>query len=229
MTHIPGSRRIGMVLSGALSMSLFAQRATPPAPAATAHDVAQLVDRHYNQLHSLRASFTESYQGLGMTRSESGTLLLRKPGRMRWDYSIPAGKLFLIDGKNAWFYVQGSAQVQRIPAKELDDLRSPLRFLLGHAELEKELTGLHLDAGHAGSGELALTGQPKGQENRVRRITLAVVPSTGSITAMEIEEVDGALTRFTFTSEQPNASVPEGTFRFSPPPGIPIVDALPPV
>jgi outer membrane lipoprotein carrier protein len=155
--------------------------------------------------------------------------LLLKPGRMRWDYSIPAGKLFLIDGKNAWFYVEGAAQVQRIPAKELDDLRSPLRFLLGHAELEKELTGLHLDAGRAGHGELALTGQPKGQQDRVRRITIAIVPSTGSITAMEIEEADGALTRFTFSNEEPNALVPEGTFRFSPPPGIPIVDALPPV
>jgi outer membrane lipoprotein carrier protein len=164
-----------------------------------------------------------------MTRSESGTLLLLKPGRMRWDYSIPAGKLFLIDGKNAWFYVQGAAQVQRIPAKELDDLRSPLRFLLGHAELEKELTGLHLDAGRAGRGELALTGQPRGQEERVRRITIAIAAMTGSIKAIEIEETDGALTRFTFSNEEPNVHVPEGRFRFTPPPGVPIVDALPPV
>ena len=233
MTRIQRSLRIGIVLAGVLagelSTSLFAQSPTPPAQSPTADDVAQLVDRHYNQLHSLKTGFTESYQGLGMTRSESGTLLLLKPGRMRWDYSVPAGKLFLIDGKNAWFSVQGAAQVQRIPAKELDDLRSPLRFLLGHAELEKELTGLHLDAGRAGRGELALTGQPRGQEDRVRRITIAIAAMTGSITAMEIEEADGALTRFTFSNEEPNAHVPEGTFRFTPPPGVPIVDALPPV
>jgi len=105
----------------------------------SAHDLAQRVDRHYNQLHSLKAGFTESYEGLGMQRTESGTLLLLKPGRMRWDYSSPAGKLFLLDGKYAWFYAQGDPQVQRIQAKQLDDLRSPLRFLLGHTELEKEM------------------------------------------------------------------------------------------
>ncbi|MEI9969369.1 MAG: hypothetical protein WDM87_12375 [Terracidiphilus sp.] len=63
---------------------------------------------------------------------------------MLWRYSSPPGKIFLLDGKYALFYAQGDAQVQRIPASELDDLRSPLRLLLGHTQLEKELTGLML-------------------------------------------------------------------------------------
>ena len=108
----------------------------------TTHDLAQRVDNHYNHLKSLKAEFTESYEGLGRTRTESGTLLLQKPGRMRWDYSRPAGKLFLLDGKYAWFYSKGDPQVQRIEAKKLDDLRSPLRFLLGHTQLEKEIDRL---------------------------------------------------------------------------------------
>ena len=169
----------------------------------SAHDLAQRVDRHYNQLHSLRASFTESYEGMGMHRTESGTLLLLKPGRMRWEYTQPAGKLFLLDGKYGWFYARGDSQVQRIPAKELDDLRSPLRFLLGHTELEKELTGLKLAA--ASGGQFTLSGQPKGQEKRVSRLTLTVT-AEGTITGIEIEEADGALTRFTFSGEAPNAA-----------------------
>jgi outer membrane lipoprotein carrier protein len=108
----------------------------------SAHELSQRVDRHYDQLQSLKAGFSESYAGLGMTKTESGTLFLRKPGRMMWQYSTPQGKIFLLDGKFAWFYTTGDAQVQRIPASELDDLRSPLRFLLGHTQLEKELTGL---------------------------------------------------------------------------------------
>ena len=108
----------------------------------SAHELAQRVDQHYDRLQSLKAGFSESYAGLGMTRTESGTLFLRKPGRMMWQYSSPPGKIFLLDGKYALFYAQGDAQVQRIPASELDDLRSPLRFLLGHTQLEKELTGL---------------------------------------------------------------------------------------
>jgi len=192
----------------------------------TAHDLAQRVDRHYDQLHSLKSSFSENYAGLGMQRTESGTLLLSKPGRMRWDYSTPAGKIFLLDGKYAWFYAKGDAQVQRIPAKELDDLRSPLRFLLGHTQLEKEMDSLTL--ANAANGSFTLTGQPKGQEKRVTQLTLTVT-SAGTITAIEIEEPDGALTRFTFTGEQANPAIPAETFRFVPPPGVPVVDALPPV
>jgi outer membrane lipoprotein carrier protein len=209
-----------------MRIALYAQQ---PTPAPDAHVLAQLVDNHYNRLHSLRANFTESYEGLGMSRAESGTLLLLKPGRMRWDYSAPAGKLFLIDGKFAWFYVRGATQVQRIPASKLDDLRSPLRFLLGRTQLEKEMTGLHLGAVPTEHGEYTLIGQPKGQENRVRSISLAITPATGAIAAIEIDETDGATTRFTFTGEDINVSIPESTFHFTPSAGIPVVDAIPPV
>lgn len=219
-----GKARISVSLIFFLLGCALYLKAQTPVQDQSANTLAQLVDSHYNKLHSLRAGFTESYRGLGIERTESGTLLLLKPGRMRWDYTQPAGKVFLIDGKYAWFYAQGSAQVQRIPAKELDDLRSPLRFLLGHTQLEKELVGLHL-----APGQNTLIGQPKGQENRVKSVSLTIAPTTGAITAIEIEEVDGAVTRFTFTGEQTNIAVPESTFHFTPPAGVPVVDALPPV
>jgi outer membrane lipoprotein carrier protein len=209
-----------------LTICLCAQQRTLPAQALSAHELAQRVDRHYNQLHSLKTGFSESYEGLGIRRTESGTMLLLKPGRMRWDYSSPAGKLFLLDGKYAWFYARGDSQVQRIPAKQLDDLRSPLRFLLGHTELEKELSGLAVQS--APNGQFALSGQPKGQEKRVARLTLTVT-AEGTITGIEMEETDGALTRFMFSGEVPNAPVPAKSFHFTPPPGVPVVDALPPV
>lgn len=196
------------------------------AKSASVKEVAHRVDEHYNALQSLKADFTETYEGLGIKRTESGTLLLRKPGRMKWDYNSPPGKMFLLDGKYAWFYTRGDAQVQRLPAKELSDLRSPLRFLLGHTELERELNGLALGGGPG--GELTLTGAPKGEEDRVRRITLTVRPA-GVITAMTIEEMDGALTRFIFTGEEPNSQIPAATFHFTPPPGVPVVDMPPPV
>jgi outer membrane lipoprotein carrier protein len=204
-----------------LSTCLIAQERPP-----SAKDLAQRVDQHYNQIHSLKSGFSESYQGMGMPRTESGTLLLLKPGRMKWDYTSPAGKLFLLDGKYAWFFSKGDPQIQRIPAKELDDLRSPLRFLLGHTELEKEMTNLTLAP--APSGLFTLTGQIKGQEKRVARLTLTVT-AQGTITGIEIQEVDGALTRFTFTGEQPNAQIPAETFHFTPPAGVPVVNPQPPV
>jgi outer membrane lipoprotein carrier protein len=190
-------------------------------PAPSALELAARVDRHYDQLQSLKAGFREDYAGMGMQRTEEGTLFLRKPGRMLWRYSTPEGKIFLLDGKYAWLYAQGDAQVQRVPAKELDDLRSPLRFLLGHTQLEKELTGLKLES--SANGHYTLSGLPKGQENRVTRLSLTVT-AAGAITAMEIVEVDGATTRFAFTDEQPDAAIPADLFRFTPPPGVPVVD-----
>ena len=224
-------RHGGRLLSAAVLLSsLFAilcpSKLDAQDHAPTAHELAQRVDRHYNQLHSLKTAFIESYEGLGMRRTESGTLLLLKPGRMRWDYTSPAGKIFLLDGKFAWFYTQGDPHVQRIPAKQLDDLRSPLRFLLGHTELEKELNRLVLAS--APNGRFTLTGQPKGQENRVQRLTVSAT-ADGTITGIEVEEIDGALTRFTFTGEQTNAPVPSGAFHFTPPAGVPIVEGLPPI
>lgn len=210
------------------SMLLAGMAALAPAQVSppNASQLAQRVDAHYNSLHSLKADFSESYAGMGIQRVESGTLLLRKPGRMKWEYSEPAGKLFVLDGKYAWFYSAGDPQVQRLPAKELDDLRSPLRFLLGHTELEKEMSSLALAP--AANGHFTLSGQPKGQENRIRKLTLTVTPA-GVITGIEMDETDGAVTRFVFSNQQPDAPIPAQAFHFTPPPGVPVVDAPPPV
>jgi outer membrane lipoprotein carrier protein len=216
-----GSYKLALLLL-TICLTLIPISAQQPAT----HDLAKRVDHHYTQLQSLKAEFTETYEGLGRTRTESGTLLLQKPGRMRWDYARPAGKLFLLDGKYAWFYAKGDPQVQRIEAKKLDDLRSPLRFLLGHTQLEKEID--HLAQSSASNGNFNLYGIPHNQENRIQRLTLTVTPD-GIITGIEIQETDGAITRFTFTSEQPNVAIPSSTFRFTPPAGIPVINGMGPV
>ena len=191
----------------------------------TAQQLAQRVDKHYNGLHSLRTAFTESFHGMGIDREESGVLLLRKPGKMRWSYSHPAGKVFVLDGKYAWFYSPGDAQVERLSAGQLDDLRSPLRFLLGHTQLQKELEGLTVSSGPDG---LLLSGVPKGMEKRVEKIVLGVSPD-GVIHSMSITETDGAQTAFTFKDSVADAPAPDSEFVFHPPAGVPVVDGLPPV
>jgi outer membrane lipoprotein carrier protein len=222
MNLSPQIRRGAALLLAALSPACILSQQKP----ASAHDLAARVDRHYDQLHSLKAAFTESYAGLGVQRTESGQLLLSKPGKMRWDYISPPGKIFLLDGKYAWFYAPGDSQVQRIPAKELDDLRSPLRFLLGHANLEKELSGLTL--AQANNGEFVLSGVPKGQENRVSKLSLTVT-AAGVITGIDVVETDDAATKFTFSGEQPNPAIAPKTFQFAPPAGVPVIDSPPPV
>jgi outer membrane lipoprotein carrier protein len=199
----------------------FAQSVAP-----TAAQLAAAVDHHYNTLKRLRVNFTESYAGMGMDRHESGVLLLEKPGRMRWNYAAPQGKVFVLDGKFGWFYTPGDAQVQQIPAKKLDDLRSPLRFLLGHAQLTKELNGLTMVP--TGNSEYRLRGVPRGMEQRVRSLEVTVA-ADGTIRAMTLEELDGSRTSFTFRDEQENPVLAVDAFRFTPPAGVPVVAGTPPV
>jgi outer membrane lipoprotein carrier protein len=183
------------------------------------------VDDHYNRLASLRTRYTETYAGMGLTRSESGTLTLKKPGRMLWQYDQPAGKVFVLDSKFAWFYTPGDAQAQRIPAKQMDDLRTPLRFLLGHTQLKKELDSIVVTTAASG---FHIAGIPKGMQTRVKQLSLDVSP-TGEISAMKLEEVDGATTSFTFTEMKEDIPVLNSDFLFTPPPGITIVNGTPPI
>jgi outer membrane lipoprotein carrier protein len=197
------------------------------ATALVAEDAAILrkVDDHYNHLTSLRTHYRETYSGMGMTRSEEGTLLLKKPGRMRWNYAQPAGKVFVLDGKFAWFYTPGDPQAQRIPAKKLDDLRSPLRLLLGHTQLAKELEGIQISP--AGTST-RIAGVPKGLSQRVKLLSLTVT-ATGAIQQMSLEEVDGATTEFIFSDIQENVPVKDTDFTFTTPPGVTVVEGLSPI
>jgi outer membrane lipoprotein carrier protein len=195
-----------------------------PLPAQDVHSIADRVDQHYDHMRTLEAQFTETYSGAGMTRTESGTLLLKKPGRMRWDYEQPRPKLFITDGKTAWFYVPGERQARRTPVKQLDDLRSPLRYLLGKTKLEKELDGLSLatDRKPVTPGDVVLRGIPNGMHDRVAQ-TLLEVSSDGLIDRIVVEELDGSLTEFRFLHQKENVQIPDQRFSFTPPPGVEIV------
>lgn len=203
----------------------FALAAPALVRAQDADALLRKVDDHYNRLSSLRARYTERYAGMGIDRTESGMLLLKKPGRMRWSYDQPAGKVFVLDGKFAWFYTPGDDQAQRIPAKQLDDLRSPLRFLLGHTQLKKELGSLTVTQDSLG---IHIAGVPVGMEQRIKALTLDVT-AAGAIQRMKMEELDGATTEFTFTQVEENVPTREADFTFTPPAGVQVVSGLPPI
>lgn len=223
MRHHTGATPIRtlLLLAVVLSSSYLDAQTTGPAPDA----LIRRVDDHYNHLSSLQAHYSEHYTGMGMDRTESGTLLLKKPGRMRWSYATPAGKLFVLDGKNGWFYTPGDAQAQRISAKQLDDLRSPLRYLLGHTQLKKELDSLTVRPVSGGS---EISGIPKGMNKRIRLLTLTIDKQC-FITAMRLDEIDGSTTDFMFSDLRENIPVRTGDFTFTPPPGVTVVDGLPPI
>jgi outer membrane lipoprotein carrier protein len=192
--------------------------------------IAKAVDDHYNHLRSLRAGFTEIYRGSGIERTESGTLWLergglKKPGKMRWEYRSPEGKLFVSNGKDAWFYVPGDRQARKTNARKLDDVRSPLAFLLGKSKLEKELSGLSLapDVTPLAAGDVVLRGVPAALADRVSEILLEINPEH-RIVRIVIDDVDGSATEYRFTEQAENVATPEGRFEFKPPPGTETVE-----
>ncbi len=82
-------------------------------------DIARATDSHYNQLKTFKADFTEIYQAPGVSRTETGVLWLKKPGRMRWEYRQPRQKLFLSDSHTAFFYVPGERQAGKRRSRTL--------------------------------------------------------------------------------------------------------------
>jgi len=186
--------------------------------------IADRVDHRYNHLKTMTANFQENYNGAGLTRNESGELWLEKPGKMRWQYEKPTSKLFIVDGKTAFFYVPSEHQARRMPAKKLDDFRSPIRFLLGHTKLQSEFDKLELASDPPKqAGDAVVQGVPKGMEDRVQRVLLEITPAD-EISRIRVEELDGSSTEFQFSNMQENVAVKPELFHFTPPPGVEIVE-----
>ena len=142
------------LLIGLLAVSAFA--ADVPLD-----DLLHGIETRYNHAQTLQVVFKYDYSAPGRPqRTESGTLLLRKPGRMRWDYSRPQGKLYVGDGKNLWLYTPSDNRVEKTSMKETADMRAPLAFLLGKLNFKKEFQ--NLKAVPDGSGE-RITAEPKGE------------------------------------------------------------------
>jgi outer membrane lipoprotein carrier protein len=216
-----------LVLTVSFSAGHCAIVATDSAPEVKA--VAAALDAHYNHLRSLEAQFTEIYRGAGMERTESGTVWLKKPGKMRWEYRSPREKLFVSDGKAAWFYVPDDRQARKTEARKLEDIRSPLAFLLGKTKLEKELRGLSLapDVLPLQPGDVVLRGVPQALADRVSEILLEVT-ADHQIVRIVIQEVDGSATEYRFTEQKEDAAVADDRFEFRPPEGTETVEGLGP-
>jgi outer membrane lipoprotein carrier protein len=210
---------------GTLLAVIVVLGAAVPLHAQDIHQLARAVDDHYNHLRSLQSDFTEIYRGDGPDRVESGTLWLKKPRKMRWEYRSPKEKLFISDGQAVWFYLPAERQLRKTEFKKLDDLRSPLAFLLGKTKLENELRGLSkvVDQAPLSAGNTLLRGVPQAMTGQVNEVQLEITPSA-QIVRIVLMEPDGATTEFRFSGWKENADLSDTRFRFTPPPGVETVE-----
>jgi outer membrane lipoprotein carrier protein len=214
----------GTVLLLAIGAAMLSGSAAAQSHATNVREAAAAIDARYNRMKSLRAEFTESYSGGGIRRVESGTLWIKKPGKMRWDYTSPQKKTFVTDGSTAWFYNPAERQARRTPLKSLNDLRSPLRFLLGRTKLEKEVRGLSLapDVHPETPGDLVLRGVPVGMEDRVS-VLLLECDGQGFLRRIVMQELDGSTTEFRLENQRENVAINNGEFNFRPPAGVEVL------
>jgi outer membrane lipoprotein carrier protein len=198
------------------SGAIFAQTSVPK--------IAEEVDRHYNHLRTLQANFTEIYHGAGIFREESGTLWLKRPGKMRWEYQQPRQKFFISNGKEAWFYVPGEQQARKTSMKKLEDLRSPLGYLLGKTKLQKEFTALSLapDVTPLHAGDVVLRGVPRFMQT-VTQVVMEIAPG-GRIVRLVVDGADGSTTEYRFADQQENLQMTDRQFQFTPPPGVQVIE-----
>jgi outer membrane lipoprotein carrier protein len=179
------------------------------------------VEDHYNHTQTLQLSFTETYQQGARARVEKGDLFLRKPGRMRWQYTAPAGKLFISDGKFIFSYTPQDNRAEKMKLKETEDMRAPLAFLLGRLDFNKDFREFRA---HAEDGGVFITAIPKSDKLPYSEVSFLTAPDY-TIRRLEVKNQDNSVLRFAFENEKKDPALQDSLFHFTPPPGVEYVDA----
>jgi outer membrane lipoprotein carrier protein len=190
-----------------------------------AGEVAERVQKKYAALNDLSASFSQESRvvTLGRSRFKEGTILFKKPGRMRWDYSPPDPQLIVSDGETLWYYRQEQKQVFVRGLGSVFASQTPLLFLFGEGRLadqflweEKELTA-------DGEGMYLLEMTPRSETPDLVALTLAVRERDFSIAATVLTDAFGNVTRLDFSEEQENQGLEEAPFTFKIPAGSEVI------
>src|SRR5882672_9832626 len=225
------------VLLYTLALFLF------PLPAGKeASELASRMEARYRTAKTLQATFLERYIENGsVLRSEAGTAYFRRPGKMRWEYERPEKDLFLVDGKTAWFYVPADHTVTRVPAKQSEDLRTPLALLAGEMKISRICARVELAERENPMREedavlhCVVRGQPKTAANAssadnpfgnetADAIFFEVNRDNGELARIVVRQAGGIQVEFRFENWRFDPPIPEAMFHFEPPPGVAIVN-----
>ena len=192
---------------GLLAVSAFA--AEPPLAS-----LLKTVEQRYNHADTLQVLFREDYTKTGHARrSESGLLELRKPGRMRWEYSDPKGKLAVCDGKTFWMYTPSENRVERTPLRDTDDMQAPSPSSWVSYTLKRS-SGIC--KGRRRGPAHALPPNP-------RRTTCLTPPWSSwwprraAYATVKVTRFDNSIMEYTFDQEKMNPKLDEKLFQFQVP------------
>lgn len=199
-------------------------------------------EERYRHATRLQVTFLERYTENGrLTRMEAGKAFFLRPGKMRWDYESPEKNVFLVDGKNAWFYVPADHTVTRVPAKRSADWRTPLALMVGEMKVSRICNRIGLAERPVAefSADVMLYCEPRGASNAREggdsgrkaaspeareRVYLEVEESSGELVRVLVTDPGGVGLEFRFANWRLNPQLDDSLFRFQVPPGVAIVD-----
>jgi outer membrane lipoprotein carrier protein len=199
----------------AASLVLLLAAAPEGAPAAVdATALARKVQAFYESTRDLRARFvqTYTYAALGRRQVSKGTLEVKKPGKMRWDYESPATKTIAVNGSRL---VQWEPEANQAYVDEKFDataMSAAVTFLIGKGSLEKEF---QLSSGEGGT----LVLRPLRPDPRVDTVTLTAGPD-GEVTRTRVVDGQGNVNDIAFEEIRRNTGIPDARFEIVLPAGV---------
>lgn len=191
---------------------------TPPAG-----EVAAALQQAFDAIRDFSASFTQVYEGGVLRRKavERGTVYIKKPGKMRWEYEVPQKKLFVSDGKTMYMYFPADKQVVVSTVPAGDEAASAVQFLMGRGNITRDFNVRYADGGTADAYVLRL--DPRTRQPEYDWLQVTVDRRTMQITGLTAGDAQGGRSAFTFANIKENVGVPDRLFRFSIPRGTEVI------
>ncbi len=187
------------------------------------------VQARYQETHFFRARFRQTtvLVSLGEKRESLGRVFIRKPGMMRWEYEAPDPQLLVSDGVNFWVYTPRQKQVIVSRFGETFRSKTPLSFLAGHGNLQKEFKISFRegspDSAGAASAVHRLSLVPRAPHPSLRELRLEVRKEDYLIVRSALIDPFGNVTDIRFEEIRVDEALPQELFTFKIPPGIEIV------
>ena len=188
-------------------------------------DIANKVQARYDQVRDFSADFTQEAVS-GVLRKklvERGSVVVKKPGKMRWTYKAPEEKVFVSDGLKMYMHTPADNQVIVSPVTAADQATTAVLFLSGKGNLTRDFTVTLIDGAPAGSYALKL--QPKHAERDYDWLQLLVDRASYRIQGLTAADKQGTTSTFTFTNFKENVAPPDKTFQFTIPRGADVIQA----
>jgi outer membrane lipoprotein carrier protein len=218
--------RIFTVLPALLLAGIPAAAQAPSRP--PAQEVASALQKKYDAIRDFTAEFVQESEGglLRKKQTERGVVQVKKPGKMRWDYSTPEPKQFVSDGVRMYSYIPQDKQVIVASVPPENEAATPALFLAGKGSLTRDFTASLVDA-PAGmpAGSRALKLVPKVRQAEYDSLVLVAEPTTLAIRGLVTVDTQGGTSSFSFTNLQENTGVTDKAFAFKIPRGVDVITA----